>query len=72
MTAKPIRQARERRDYTQAQLAHLAGINVTQLAHYETGSREPSVKNLRLLAVALDVSADYLLGLISIPRRIQP
>lgn len=32
------------------------------IAHFEAGRRKPSFDNVRALAKALDVSADYLLG----------
>ncbi len=58
-----LQAARHRRDMTQAQLAARAEIASTTIAHYETGSREPSTANLRDLARALDINADFLLGL---------
>jgi len=32
------------------------------ISHFETGARKPSFDNLHLLADALDVTIDYLLG----------
>ena len=60
---KRLRLIRERRDYTQARLATLAGMHPTQLAHIEGDRDEPSAKNIRRLARAIDCRADYLLGL---------
>lgn len=62
--------ARERRDLGPQQLAKRTGINVTQLCHFESGRREPSAGNIRKLALALDITADYLLGLSTETRRI--
>ena len=62
--------ARQRRDMTAKQLAKVAGIDVTQISHFETDKREPSASNIRKLATALDITADYLLGLSSETRRI--
>ena len=57
-----LRSARENRDLNQADLAKRAGLQVSAISHFETGSRKPSFDNLRRLADALDVTTDYLLG----------
>lgn len=62
--------ARQRRDMTADQLAKLSRVNVTQLSHFECDRREPSADNIRKLAKALDITADYLLGLSRETRRI--
>lgn len=62
--------ARQRRDLTGAQLAELTALNPTTISHYEIGTRSPGVNNLRKIAAALDVTADYLLGLHNETRRI--
>jgi transcriptional regulator with XRE-family HTH domain len=54
--------AREARGLSQGELATRAGVPPSSISHFETGSRMPSVGNLRRLANALDVSADFLLG----------
>jgi transcriptional regulator with XRE-family HTH domain len=64
--------ARQRRDMTAEQLSRLSGINATQISHFETDRREPSAGNIRKLATALDITADYLLGLSDETRRINP
>lgn len=56
---------RERRDFTQVALAKASSLDPTQIAHFEADAREPSAKNIRKLAKALDVTADYLLELTS-------
>lgn len=61
--ASRLRTAREARGLTQVDLAARTGIVQNALSHYECGRREPSLDNLRRLAVALGVSAGYLLGL---------
>lgn len=58
-----MREARERRGYTQAHLAERMGVQSSTVSHFETGGRRPSMHNLRRLAMALNVSADYLLGI---------
>jgi transcriptional regulator with XRE-family HTH domain len=57
-----LRTAREKRDLNQAGLAKRAGLQVSAISHFETGTRKPSFDNLRRLADALDVTTDYLLG----------
>ena len=54
--------ARAARRLSQADLARRAGIQPSALCHFETGRRRPSFDNLRRLADALGVTADYLLG----------
>lgn len=55
--------ARKMRGMSQQELATAAGFQASAISHYETGSRQPSAENLRHLAGALEVSADYLLEL---------
>lgn len=57
-----LRAARELRQWTQAELASRAVFPSSSIAHFETGSRKPSFDNLKRLAEALEVNADYLLG----------
>jgi len=52
---------RKQRGYTQQALADDAGIHVSQLKRYESGSSQPTLDVLRKLAVALRISADLLL-----------
>lgn len=63
--AERLRDARERlRGLTQTQLAEKTGLPPTSISHFENpeGTRKPSFDNLRRLAIALDVTTDYLLG----------
>lgn len=62
-----LRQAREKKRLTQHELAHQSGVNEFQISRYETGRTEPSLSNLAQLAHHLDVSTDYLLGLVDYP-----
>jgi len=57
-----LKAARELRQFSQADLAEKAGLPATSISHFEAGSRKPSFDNLRILADALKVTADYLLG----------
>ncbi len=47
----------------QAELARCLGCHRSQITQWTTGARKPSVDNLAAIAVALDVSTDWLLGL---------
>lgn len=54
--------ARKKRDLNQEELAQRSGLKPAAVSHFETGARKPSFDNLRRLADALNVTADYLLG----------
>ena len=55
-----IRLFRNRMGLTQEALAHRAGIHVTYLSGIERGVRNPSLKNICALAVALEVPVSEL------------
>ncbi len=63
-----LKAARELRTLSQAALAERAGLPSTSISHFESGTRKPSFDNLRLLADALNVTADYLLGRVDEPE----
>ena len=63
--SKRLRQARERRQFTQAQLAERAGFKECAISRFETGGCNPSLRNFEKLRNALGVTADSLLG---VPR----
>lgn len=58
-----LRQLREDKDLTQAGLAALLGTSRQQVGKYEAGLQDMTAAKLAALCRALDVSADYLLGL---------
>lgn len=60
--AARLKEVREERGLTQAQVALAAGLQPSAIAHFEAQRRKPSFDNVRRLAKALEVSADYLLG----------
>ena len=62
-----LREARDRRGFTQLQLSQAAGLPSTTISHFESGSRKPSFDNLRRLTKVLGVSTDYLMGLVDTP-----
>lgn len=61
--AARLRLVRERRGMKRTVLAELAGLDRNAITHYEEGRRLPNAAALSSLAVVLEVSADYLLGL---------
>ncbi len=58
-----IKCVREQRGLTQVELSQKTGLHAAQVSHFETGNRLPCAKNLRVICIALNVSADYLLDL---------
>ena len=56
-----LRQVRDDRQLSQSELARLASLQPSAIAHFEANRRKPSFDNVRALARALRVSADYLL-----------
>jgi len=57
-----LRNLRELRKLTQAELGSRAGMGAASISHFETGQRTPSLDSLVKLADALGVSVDTLLG----------
>ena len=57
-----IRSARERIGLTRDNLAKRTNIQYHTLAKYESSTREPDFETLVVLASALRVSTDYILG----------
>jgi transcriptional regulator with XRE-family HTH domain len=60
--ADRLRAAREKRDLSQTELAEKAGMQPSAIAHFEGNRRKPSFDNILILANALRVTPDYLLG----------
>ncbi len=60
--AERIRFTRQQQKLSQAQLAQKAGISSKSLSRYELGTSIPPADNLKDIADALGVSADYLLN----------
>lgn len=57
-----VRRLRERKGWSQEELAHKAGVHVTYLSGLERGRRNPTLKIIEQVALALDVSPSKLLG----------
>lgn len=60
---KRLRKIRQERKITQTEIATKIGISANALNNYENGKRVPSADTLQKIAICLNVSADYLLGL---------
>ena len=58
-----LRQLREDKDLSQADLAAMLGTTRQQIGKYETGRQDMTAAKLAALCRTLGVSADYLLGL---------
>lgn len=63
MDTQHLKTARQARGVSQEQLAKEIAISQQMYNGYERGKHEPSVETLRRLSLALNVSADYLLGI---------
>jgi transcriptional regulator with XRE-family HTH domain len=59
---KHMRDTRVRLGLTLGDLQQATGIDLTTLSRYETGKREPSVARAGMVARALGVSLDFLVG----------
>lgn len=59
---KRVRQEREKRGLTQADLAKALDVSVPTIAEYEANKKKPRPEKLIILAKKLGVSTDYLLG----------
>jgi transcriptional regulator with XRE-family HTH domain len=62
-----LKKARELRELKQNELADRAKLPASSIAHMEAGTRKPSFDNLKRLAIALEVTTDYLLGRVDEP-----
>ena len=58
-----LRMIREMKRLTQADVAKLIGTTNSLIANYESGRREPTIKNLIKLATVLNISLDWLLDI---------
>jgi transcriptional regulator with XRE-family HTH domain len=57
-----LRNIREKKGYTQAQLADISGLSRRMIGHYETLIKRPSIDKIQKLSKALNISTDELLG----------
>lgn len=61
--AKNLKQYRKQKKYSQEKLAKELHYGYTAIANYESGRNEPSIDDLILLAKALNVTVDELIGM---------
>lgn len=61
--AQKLRDLREDKDLTQAQIAQLLNTSKNQIGKYERGEQEMPIKHLITLAKFYNVSTDYILGM---------
>ena len=66
--ATRLRDVREAKGMTREELANKANISLSALYFYEKGEKNPSGQVVAALAKVLEVSADYLLGLVDDPQ----
>lgn len=67
-----FKELREQAGYKSQQcFADAFGISQSTVAGWEAGRREPSFQVLAKLALFLDCSADYLLGIVDVPTHIK-
>ena len=64
-----LRDLREDRDYTQAQIAEVLGTTQQVYSRYENGINEMPVRHLRRLCEFYQDSADIVLGLPPFPKQ---
>ena len=60
---KRLKELREEKGLSQAQLGKEIGYSQKAVGHYETGRSEPNLETVKALCRFFGVSADYLLGL---------
>lgn len=63
-----LKTIRETRGMSQKQMAQLLGMSNTRISNWELGVSRPDVDALALICTQLNISADYLLGIIDTPR----
>ena len=66
--AKRLQEARKRKHLKQREMAEHLQIGIRSYQNYEGGERRPDYETLVALAIYLDVTTDYLLGLSDTPR----
>jgi transcriptional regulator with XRE-family HTH domain len=67
-----IRDLREDRDLTQADMAAFLGCRQQTYSRYENEQAQPSLETLARLAAYFGTSVDYLLGITDEPRPYPP
>jgi transcriptional regulator with XRE-family HTH domain len=63
-----LKEVRELRRLSQHDLADRSGISLSQISRYERGESDPTADALTRIAKTLEVSIDYLVGLVDVPN----
>lgn len=66
-----LRNLREDHDLTQSQLGRILNMTQRKISHLETGDSEPTTDEIVQICKFFNVSADVLLGIIDIPKRLR-
>lgn len=61
--AKRLKEIRVENELTQKQLAEILQTTDDSIYSWEKGRSQPSIETLRKICVALNVTADYLIGI---------
>ena len=62
-----LKELRDKKGFTQKQLAEALYLSKTTISQYENGTHTPSIETFIKLADIFDISIDYLLGRTSVP-----
>lgn len=62
MFGKRLKELREEKELTQAQLGKLVNLSQQTIGHYEVGRAKPDFETIQRFAEIFNVSTDYLLG----------
>lgn len=61
--AKKLREAREKKELSQRDIADAIGVSQPAYQYYEKGFKTPTLFVAKRICEALDISLDYLVGL---------
>lgn len=62
-----LKELREKKGFTQKQLAAVLHLSKNAISHYEKGINSPNIDTLAKIADIFDVSVDFLIGRTSVP-----
>lgn len=57
-----LRELRKINNLSQLELGKLLSMSKMAISHWEKGNSEPSIEQLKTMAMIFDVSVDYLIG----------
>ena len=61
--AERLKEIRKEKNISQGQLAKGIGVDVSSISYWESGTYEPKATYIYKMAIFLNVTTDYLLGL---------